>query len=576
MSVPNVVLPSFCNPERIAFLLLIALIVLFFAIRAAPAQDPPTPIKPRIPDGWTELPKWAEQGLPFDAKSYYAIEESENREPLYFEAFLEFDYREGSYFFPGLEHQSDFQAKRDVDRTRRDRVYKFLDRISDEQAHFRLSPENRQEAEEILALYQSGFEKLDAAQERRHCFFHSEIDPFGFDVHHSVSREVAWLLGIRCLLDLDTGRAVRNARIGLQLKRDLQRLGSDSGQMTDVAVEGICFRWMVHPVLEHKDLTNQLMNELCTVLVEHYSEQKSVDPFIEAARYEHLMFRNLLRTLENGEFAASVKKRSEDYGLKNVNSVPGLIISELTMFWDYEINSTVLEDEISTLSKKNPAIAEAAEKFVEAKREMEEKRTEIEKLVNEDRSDNAVLGPFLLGALASMTAEDYKNEIAVLDTRYRQIESASALPFPKSTSELEILADNWTTDDAWKKTKILKWFKPKFVLHSIRRKSTLRTNAYLCLAAAIKWQRDHEGSSPENLIDALRGIGISEIPVEPYSGAPLKMTVIDDRVVIYSVGPDGDDDHAAKRFDLFGNPPTDQTKDPNGDVVFSVDYATGK
>lgn len=569
----------FCDGfhKRAALIYPSVIAILVLAFCQTQAQEPSAQIKPHIPNGWTELPKWAEQGLPFDTKSYYAIDEAENRESPYLEAFLEFSYADGSLFFPGIELADDFQAKLNADKVRKDKVYELLTQSGDRSGNRvnQIGPEYRQQAEEILALYQTAFEKLETAQKRSNCFFHNQFDTDSIAPHQIIAPGVARLLALRCLVETESGRAVRNVRMGLQLNRDLQRLSDSFGQMRSFFVEEVCFDKLVRQILARENLSIAQLNALIEVLVQHYSEQKQLEPNVEAGRYEYLMFRNLMRQLENGDYAASVDERCKDYGLKGSMPVPGLIIVELTERSNYETNSTVIEDEIAELAKNDPKIADLAENFAAANQEMEKERSELEKFNDDDRSEEVVLAPFLLKALVSMTAEDYKNEIVVLDKRYRQIESACALPFPHSTTELEILAHRWTTDDSWKNTKILKWFQPKSYLPSTRRKNTLRRNAYLCLAVAIKWQGEHENKTPENLAEALGGVGITGVPVDPYSGNPLKMSVVKNRVVVYSVGPDGDDDQAEKGFNLFGNPPSDPKKNPDGDVVIEVDYAIG-
>jgi hypothetical protein len=138
---------------------------------------------------------------------------------------------------------------------------------------------------------------------------------------------------------------------------------------------------------------------------------------------------------------------------------------------------------------------------------------------------------------------------------------------------LAILDQKWTLDETWRTTKLLRWFRPDWFLHSIRRKLELRTGLFLSLAAAIKCQRENQGVPPENLAQALAAVGIDEVPVDPYSGDPLKMAVIDNRVVVYSVGPDGDDDQAKRRFHLFGDPPDTPERNPDGDVTLGIHYA---
>ena len=57
--------------------------------------------------------------------------------------------------------------------------------------------------------------------------------------------------------------------------------------------------------------------------------------------------------------------------------------------------------------------------------------------------------------------------------------------------------------------------------------------------------------------------GIATVPADPFSDAPLKMTVVNGETVIYSIGPDGQDDKALIEWD----PRVDPKK---GDIVFRL------
>jgi hypothetical protein len=58
------------------------------------------------------------------------------------------------------------------------------------------------------------------------------------------------------------------------------------------------------------------------------------------------------------------------------------------------------------------------------------------------------------------------------------------------------------------------------------------------------------------------------VPIDPYFGEPLRMAVIDGKPVIYSVGPDGQDDQASIEWNLI-----DEYLHPRkkGDFVFRLE-----
>ena len=68
------------------------------------------------------------------------------------------------------------------------------------------------------------------------------------------------------------------------------------------------------------------------------------------------------------------------------------------------------------------------------------------------------------------------------------------------------------------------------------------------------------------------------VPIDVFSGGPLLMTVVENRVVVYSVGQDRDDDHAERKIEYLGGSgkPLDVSDNPDGDVVIELDYAARK
>jgi hypothetical protein len=165
-----------------------------------------------------------------------------------------------------------------------------------------------------------------------------------------------------------------------------------------------------------------------------------------------------------------------------------------------------------------------------------------------------------------MEAADFDHEVEILNQRYHQIEEACRQPFPASTAALLKLEEAWTTDDAWKSAKLLRWFAPPTLFLNKREESYLRIHAWLCLAAVRQWQLTHEGQFPATLDEALAEAGVDHVPVDPFSGQPLRYKIDDGTIVIWSTGPDGDDDGAAKDMSLQ----RPYQPDTDGDFVFSL------
>ncbi len=89
-----------------------------------------------------------------------------------------------------------------------------------------------------------------------------------------------------------------------------------------------------------------------------------------------------------------------------------------------------------------------------------------------------------------------------------------------------------------------------------------------CLIALRRWQLEHD-AQPDDLESVAKAAGMTAVPVDPFSDAPMKMTVVNGEAVIYSVGPDGQDDNALVEWD----PKVDPNK---GDIVFRLPRPTDR
>ena len=83
----------------------------------------------------------------------------------------------------------------------------------------------------------------------------------------------------------------------------------------------------------------------------------------------------------------------------------------------------------------------------------------------------------------------------------------------------------------------------------------------LCLAALKRWQLAHR-ELPADLATALKEAGVGEVPVDPYSGKPFSLAVLAGKPIIYSIGPDGIDDHG--EFDNLDG------RNESGDMLFQL------
>jgi hypothetical protein len=92
----------------------------------------------------------------------------------------------------------------------------------------------------------------------------------------------------------------------------------------------------------------------------------------------------------------------------------------------------------------------------------------------------------------------------------------------------------------------------KKLLQSFHRHQALLDSAVAALAA--ERYRRHKGRWPETLADLVPDY-LAKVPLDLYDGAPLRYRHLDDGVVIYSIGPDGQDDGG--KIVRRGNPTSD-------------------
>ncbi len=95
------------------------------------------------------------------------------------------------------------------------------------------------------------------------------------------------------------------------------------------------------------------------------------------------------------------------------------------------------------------------------------------------------------------------------------------------------------------------------VIEAYRRDLT-QNPALQCLVAVRRWQLNHAGQSPPNLLTACKVAGIQAVPVDEFSptGEPLRFATIDGEFVVYSVAKDGVDDGAKLDWN-YGQAPGD-------------------
>ncbi|MBN1908454.1 MAG: hypothetical protein JW818_01830 [Pirellulales bacterium] len=164
-------------------------------------------------------------------------------------------------------------------------------------------------------------------------------------------------------------------------------------------------------------------------------------------------------------------------------------------------------------------------------------------------------------ALKSIPRERFQNEVKMIAKWYRSFASA-----PHNTLQ-EHLAAFEKANKLVESGRLFPIGAHRFLSAAKQAfYATARIDATLggtrCLVALKRWELD-KGTPLPDLKTVVRAAGMDGVPIDPYSQQPLRMTTIDGRPVVYSVGQDGIDDQARIEWKI-GN------KNPRGDLIFRL------
>jgi hypothetical protein len=161
-----------------------------------------------------------------------------------------------------------------------------------------------------------------------------------------------------------------------------------------------------------------------------------------------------------------------------------------------------------------------------------------------------------------MFAENvYANEVAALDRYFAAVLSPANTPENFANLAVRLKA----AEESVEKTLLVRTLIPPqaAVLGSIQR-ATANIRGVQCLAALKRWQLEH-ADAPADLSAVVKAANMPDVPLDPYSGKPLRLATVNGQPVIYSVGADGRDDQALLEWDRYPN--------SSGDMVFRLDAA---
>ena len=462
----------------------------------------PTPRHyPSLPDAIGSLPTWLTQdkNAPFDVAEYAAMPvRDDNAAPLYLDALYEFS-QEVQTCFP-----EDEQLRRSpIVRSRSERFYKLYmpweeNRLSVNAAAFGA----------ILTEYETGFQKLRAAQQKPQCVFTTGVGFAALLPHAQSARDIARIASVRAWSKLQKGNvdsAIQDAATTLRLGRDVAHRGTLISTLVSTAVESLVCQSILRDVLLHRDLTI----DQCDRLIEILAEQEMFHDTIwrNAWRGEYIGIRIALHDLQYraGEFSPGAIKEFEideqaiqgkTWGQFAAGLISDLSVSDVSRSLADDLDSMTDADFKREISVANALFASLLELFERPHFERDKLASQIEKEIAADGASKII--PIFLGGVSHMA-------------------------------------------------------------EAARRGST-RLAAFKSLVCIRRWQLDNSQIVPPDLETALNAAGITKPVVDGYgAGESLRFTTISGRPLVYSIGPDGKDDKGVKEWTLYPHQPGDWT-----------------
>jgi hypothetical protein len=464
----------------------VGLILLAGAALHTAAQQPARRY-PSLPGAVDRPPSWLGKEAPFDLAAYFAAAPAgENAAPLYLDALFEFGSEMAECFPPGPETKA-----------RARKVRERLERLLPLGEAFDRDPGSVDRAmmAAVIATYEAGFQKLDQAQQRPRCVFENGLTFATHLPHVQASRYVALVASLRTLASLDRGdlsAPIADAARVLRMARDLQpRGGGIVLQIYAQEVEAVT-KDVVTPVLSHVRLRDAHCDRLIKMLLDH--EAHAVDGLSEALRADYL---------------------EERVTLYDLAGRPG-------------------DRDRAAADKARVAAFAAFREF------------------------NIPLPPSLRAMMADVpkaTPQQFADAVADINAYYRHLFAAAKLPYDQKQAKAQSAGDVSSVTKSSAPVELIRvlrveeqpFFGPgRLKLFQAHATTEANLHGLEALAAVRRWQITHRGadggSLPPDLAEACREAGLKAVPIDPFSGQPMKFVVRDGRPIVYSVGVDGKDD----------------------------------
>ncbi len=460
--------------------------------------------EPRLPGAMNDPPEWLVKDAPFDMKAFFALPKpEENAAPLYLDALLEFGPELASCF------PTDVRARADAARERAKRMMAVWEPWSNDPASV-----DRAKLDDVIRDHAEGLRKLELAQQRPLCVFVTGITFESLLPHAQVARSVARVLALRADRDIDLGDfdgAIGCVETTLRLSRDLRPRGGLIIQLVSIAIDATITLKVVPLVLAHPRLRPEHCDRLIAAIERH--QAAATDAYTTAVKAEYALTREVVR-----RFQDRIRLQAGPDGLPFDKPIGyGEAYSGLMDGFEGKPNKPISDFNglvMSTLygmgtPRDRAAFAEIARELLAAAPKPERARR---------RAFDAIEAKYLKPG-----SPDASALVRLLTSAYQAFVTADA-----------------------------------------------REGCYLGSAKALlalrRWGLTHR-EPPPSLEAACLDTKMPSVPIDPFSGAALKLATVDDVMIVYSIGPDGRDDHALKDSDL--------ARKSQGDILFAMPKVAG-
>ncbi len=465
---------------------------------------PPEPRRyPSFPEAVSHAPVWlvADENAPFDVGEYFETPVWEdNAAPLYLSALAEFSSEPLSCFTA-----SEYEQRSPVLRDRSRRFLELYDRWENDP----LSVPNM-EIDRILQEHETGFQLLARAQRKHECVFETGVDVTTLIPHVQAARAVARVQRVRAwreLQDNDIDAVLEQLRVVLRLRRDIGHRSSEITTLVAVAIDSMACDGIVHDLLLHPSLNESH----CDLALELLSEQE----------------------------------QKYDDGLRR--GWQGAFTTTRVMLHDLRFRSGPLSPE---------KLAESISNFQFNK----EIATPDGFLVAIWQTGKRDLGFDPIGVaqqLDSMSDMDFDQEVSIANAGYRSILDLIDRPIFERYKRASLLWDKLARNPD---SRFIRYQMPSILpVFDAHRRGMTTLIGTKCLVCLRRWQLTHSDAPPD-LESVLRDAGVSGLAIDPFGdGEPLRLTTIDGKPVIYSIGADGIDDQGLMEWNLSPGAPGDIT-----------------